>query len=100
VQVIFFNSTNVVLAVLPSDPTGACSRQANGGAAVAVGGGLTFHESNGFVRPRKCISQYIFHVPLGKLGHIRIHAVQTIIVVGHYYHNPGIVIVLDVLSSC
>jgi hypothetical protein len=33
-----FNSTNVVLAVLPSDPT---SVQPNGGVAVAVGGGLS-----------------------------------------------------------
>jgi hypothetical protein len=37
VQVVVLNSTNVVLAVLPSDPT---SRQANGGAAVAAEGVL------------------------------------------------------------
>lgn len=89
-----FNSTNVVLAVLPSDPTSACSRQANGGAAVAVGGGLTFHESNGFFLSRKCISRYIFHVPSWKLGHIRIHAihaVQTVIVVDDYY-DPGVLL--------
>lgn len=96
-----FNSTNVVLAVLPSDPTSACSRQANGGAAVAVGGGLTFHESNGFFLSRKCISRYIFHVPSWKLGHIRIHAihaVQTVIVVDDYY-DPGVFVVLDVVYT-
>ena len=56
VQVVVLNSTNVVLTILPSDPT---SRQANGGAAVAAEGYFS-HESKRFVLPRNYISAVSF----------------------------------------
>jgi hypothetical protein len=84
VQVVVLNSTNVVLTILPSDPT---SRQANGGAAVAAEGYFS-HESKRFVRPRNYISAVSFPRASSKLGHVWIHTVQ-IVIVDDDYDDPG-----------